>query len=155
MSLFSVTWDGWRGSLDGRPTMWIKTLLAFRGFKLDLHKMVAPDDAGCYHTHPAKAVRLVLWGGYWEEIHTECACSDPRPCEEASGDAGRCWSLSHQRWRPGRVGVVQPELCHRIASLFGRVSYSLWLRWPKSAEVQLRGYGWARQVAGVREDSNG
>lgn len=120
-----MKWDEWRGSQDGRPTMWIRCLVAWRGFRIDLHKFIAADERGCFHTHPAKAWRLILWGGYVEQL-----------------ESGR-----YRIWRPWMAGFVRPELSHRIALLWnGRVSYSLWIRWPKSAEVQLRGDGW-HQIA--------
>jgi hypothetical protein len=126
MNLTSFTWDEWRGSLDGRPTMWIKRLAAWRGWCLDLHKFVATDDPGCWHTHPAYALRIVLWGGYVEDLQSQ----PPRT------------------WWPGRFGIVPPGLSHRISSLInGRVSYSLWLRGPKCAEVEIRGGGWAQQAS--------
>ena len=127
-------WHEWRGSLDGRPTMWIRRLLAFRGCRLDLHKMVGADDAECFHTHPARAVRLVLWGGYVEQT----------------------WEGRWRFWFPGRVGIVRPDLCHRIAGLRnGRVSYSLWLRFPKCARVDLRGTGWDDQRAAMAARQQG
>lgn len=120
-----IHWDEWRGSLDGRPTLWVKHLFCRRGRHVDIHKMIAVDDPKCFHTHPAYAVRVILWGGYVEEtedgaLHT---------------------------WRPGMVGIVAPALCHRIAELRnGRVSYSLWIRFRKRAQVQARGNGWHLQA---------
>lgn len=120
----AMQYDEWRGSLDGRPTLWVKRFLSWRGWRVDLHKMVGADDADCFHTHPATAFRLVLWGGYVEEI-----------------EDGR-WRF----WFPGRFGIVRPALCHRIAGLRnGRASFSLWIRAPKSAAVELRGDGWKQQ----------
>lgn len=116
-------WDEWRGDFDGRVVMQIKHLVSWRGFKLDLHRFVAADAPGCRHTHPAKALRLVIWGGYVEEV------------EVGQG-------LELRTCRPLHASIVQPELCHRVASLLGRVSYSLWLRWPKTHEIELRGEGW-------------
>lgn len=116
-----MDWDEWRGSLDGRPTIWLKRLLSWRGRRVDLHKMVGKDDAGCFHTHPAYAVRVVLWGGYVEE--TERA--------------------EYRTWFPGMIGLVRPTFAHRVAGLRnGRTSYSLWLRGKKRAPVCLRGPGW-------------
>ncbi len=116
-----MKWDEWRGSLDGRPVFWTKHLLCAFGCYVDLHKMVAPDDPGCFHTHPAYAVRFILWGGYVEHIE------------------GDSW----KEWKPGMIGLVKPSLCHRIESfLNGRVSYSLWVRFRKVLNVELRGDGW-------------
>lgn len=119
-----IEWDEWRGSMDGRPTLWVRHLICGRGRHVDLHKMVAVDDSLCFHTHPALAFRLVLWGGYIEEME----------------DGER------RTWFPGRFGLVRPSCSHRVAKLLnGRVSYSLWVRFRKTAKVELRGAGWALQ----------
>jgi hypothetical protein len=119
-----MRWDGWRGSLDGRPTLWEKHLWSCFGCRVDLHKMVAKDDSECFHTHPAYAIRFIIWGGYVEEL--ECG--------------------GHRMWRPGMIGVVTPSLSHRVAGLRnGRASYSIWIRLRKRAAVQLRGAGWLLQ----------
>jgi hypothetical protein len=147
-------WHEWRGSLDGRPTMYIKRLLQLpfwrRAGKLlscrvDLHKFVAADDEGCFHTHPAYAIRLVLWGGYVEQ-----AAHD----DQESG----VLRTEHVWWEPGDIGLVRPELAHRVARLLkGRASYSLWLRGPICADVKLVGDGWAKQkrtAAGLGDPYN-
>jgi len=116
-----IEWDEWIGSLDGRVTMWVKHLLCGAGWHVDLHQMIAADDAECFHTHPAFALRLVLWGGYVEETEQHRWCT----------------------WWPGRVGLIVPSFSHRIGGLRnGRRSYSLWIRGPKVAAVELRGAGW-------------
>lgn len=116
----------WRGNLDGRPTFWAKRLLQAWGCRISLHRMVAADDPGCFHTHPAWAVRIVIAGGYVEEFLT----GRQRSC------------------RAGLVGIVRPSLCHRIDRLMnGRVSYSLWIRGPKCARINLRGPGWPSSLA--------
>lgn len=129
-------WDEWRGSLDGRPTFWLKRLLyipvwrkagKWLGCRVDLHKFIDADDAECFHSHPAYAIRIVLWGGYVEE--------------ERSG-------MLHV-WKPGMVGLVRPEFAHRVSGLLnGRVSYSLWLRGPICAPVKLLGDGWPQEYRG-------
>lgn len=116
-----MRWDEWRGAMDGRPTLWVKHLLCRFGRHVDIHKMVAADDEGCFHTHPAYAVRFILWGGYAEELENGIIVT----------------------WKPGRIGIVRPECSHRIAWLRnGRSSYSLWIRFRKRAKVYLRGNGW-------------
>lgn len=113
-----IRWDEWRGSIDGRPSMLVKKLIDWRGRRVDLHKFIRPDDPGCQHTHSAAAIRIVLWGGYVEEL--------------------RDGSL--RTLRPGHIGIVRPELCHRIALLLnGRCSYSLWLRGRKTAKAEIVG----------------
>ena len=121
-----IDWDEWRGSLDGRATLWVKHVFCRWGRHIDLHKMVRADDPECFHTHPALAFRLVLWGGYVEEI-----------------EGGK-----HRLWFPGRFGLVRPNLSHRVAGLRnGKFSLSLWVRFRKTQTVKLRGRGWANQEA--------
>lgn len=129
-------WDEWRGSLDGRPTMFIKRLVKipvwrrngkWLSIRLDLHKFVRADDAGCFHTHPAWAIRVPFWGGYSEEIF--------------KGGMGGFYKV----WLPLDIGIVSPKFAHRVSGLLnGRVSYSLWLRGPICADVELVGEGWPK-----------
>jgi PAS domain-containing protein len=117
-----VPMGDWRGNLDGRPTFWTRTLLEAFGWRVSLHRMVATDDADCFHTHPAFALRIVLEGGYAEQL----------------------LDGTEVEWRPGMVGIVRPSLAHRISRLRnGRVSYSLWIRGPKRAPILLKGDGWS------------
>lgn len=120
-----MKWDEWIGSLDGRPTMWTKNLVRAFGCRVDLHKMVGPDDPGCFHTHPAHALRLVLRGGYLEEV----------------------FGRGLVRWAPGSIGLVRPTLAHRVDRLPRGVSYSLWIRFRKTHKIKLVGSGWAEQRA--------
>jgi hypothetical protein len=113
-----IHFDEWRGSFDGRPALWIKKLVRGFGCVIQLHKFVRADDPGCFHTHPAWAVRIIVWGGYVEEL--------------------RDGSLVE--WSPGRVGIVAPHLEHRIDRLLnGQSSWSLWVRGPKIAPIHIRG----------------
>jgi len=118
-------WDDWRGDLAGTPTMFIWHLASFRGYRLDLHKFVGLDGWGCFHTHPATAVRVVLRGGYIEEVEIP---------------EGHRREFKHVA--AGSISLVRPELAHRIHWLPHGVSWSLWLRGPKTHETQLRGPGW-------------
>lgn len=120
-------WQEWRGSMDGRPSMFIRNLFSFRGYKLDLHKMVRADDPTCFHTHPAKAIRFILWGGYTEQILINIFDSKDRH------------SYSKKQWIIGDIGIVRPDLCHRIDSLHKQVSYSLWFRFPKTHSIHIEG----------------
>jgi hypothetical protein len=118
----NIHWDEWRGSNDGRPAMYIKRLFERWGYRIDLHKFVRADDEGCFHTHPATAVRIVLWGGYVEQVETNLGFYKWRRC------------------RSGFVGIVRPSHCHRISKLInGRNSYSLWLRGRVTAKIEIRG----------------
>lgn len=119
-----MRWDEWRGSMDGRPTLWVRHLLCGFGYHVDLHKMVAADDPACFHSHPAYAVRIILRGGYVEELENGARIT----------------------WLPGMIDLVRPSLSHRVAKLInGRVSYSLWIRFRKRAKVILTGDGWQKQ----------
>ena len=120
MKLPSINWDEWRGTLDGQEVMLIKQLFAWKGWRIDLHGFVGSDLPGCFHTHPAWAFRLILWGGYIEELE--------------SGE--------RRLWFPGRFGFVSPRLSHRVATPIYTRAYTLWIRSPKKHEVQLRGGGW-------------
>jgi len=119
-----LQWTEWRSDFDGKVTMQIMPLLRWRGRRIDLHRMVGVDSSECFHTHPARAIRIVLWGGYDEEIHAGGNSRLRRSCE------------------PGLVGLVLPDLAHRISRLHGRVSYSLWLRGRKTDPIWLVGAGW-------------
>lgn len=125
-------WDYWIGHSNSGPVvMHIKKLcrIPFTGWQIHLHKMVAADMVDCHHTHPAFAVRFVLWGGYVEEVHTDL--SDIAP-----------WFV---HWKPGSFGIIRPEFAHRIHALYRKTSWSLWLRGPIIAEIELVGRGWQRQ----------
>lgn len=126
-----MTWDEWRGSMDGRPAMWIKRLVKAFGCRIDLHKFIRADDDDCFHTHPAYCVRIILWGGYVEEIWSGS--------ENGAGFAG---GGVYRTWFPGDIGLVRPEFCHRVQGLVKGPSYSLWLRGPTHHSIELRGAGW-------------
>ncbi|KZL18352.1 hypothetical protein [Pseudovibrio sp. Ad37] len=108
-----------RGSSEEVPTLMIKRLGSLFGCKVQLHKFIREDNAECFHTHLAWAIRIVLRGGYIEEL--------------GNGEL--------REWKPGNVGLVRPELEHRIHALRnGLFSYSLWLRGPKVRSIKLRGF---------------
>jgi hypothetical protein len=116
-----MKWDFQVGNTPDDPVFFIKNLLHWRGRRLDLHMMVKADGPRRYHTHPSYAVRIVVWGGYVEEMEDG----------------------TKRTWRPGRVGLVRPELSHRIDSLMnGRRSLSLWIRGRITHDIELRGDGW-------------
>lgn len=115
-----ITLTEWIGTVDGRATLWKRDLLAWAGWRVTLHRIVGADDPGCFHTHPATALRVILAGGYVEQL------------ESGKGRA----------WLPGRFGIVRPALSHRIAALIDGHSYSLWIRGPRRAPIELRGSGW-------------
>lgn len=119
-------YDAWVGRFDGTKTMLIRHLFHFRGCRIDLHRMVNTDMPACYHTHPAWAVRIILSGGYVEEM--------------VDG--------TRKTWRPGMVGIVAPALAHRVHALLNGIeSRSLWFRAPKRHPIHLIGGGWDRERA--------
>ena len=121
---FTLRWPEWTGSVDGKITMLTRRIAKVRGRNADLHKFVGTDEPACYHSHPATALRVVLWGGYVEQM------SDG----------------TLRTWRPGMFGIVRPHHAHRIHSLLnGHSSYSLWLRGPRTHDIKLIGNGWQAQ----------
>lgn len=124
-----MNWDAWVGHPDGTIVMLIKNLLAFRGRRVQAHRMIAADLPGCYHTHPAFAIRIVLWHGYVEEVY------------DISN--GRTHT---KRWRPGMIGLVRPSLAHRIAELPSGPNVSLWLRGRVRYPIMLMGDGWPPEM---------
>lgn len=123
-----VRFTSWRGNLEGRATLWVRSILSAFGRRLDLHAIVAADDQHCFHSHPAFALRIILAGGYIEEL----------------SDGQR------RQWRPGMVGLIRPTDVHRIDEVTnGRVSYSLWIRGRKRARVRLIGSGWPEHLRGA------
>lgn len=98
----------------GMSVFSIMNLVKFRGWTVRLHRFEHPDDPGCFHSHPAVAYRLILWGGYVEETPDG----------------------AHKSWRPLMLGRVDPDFVHRIHSLRnGRTSITLWVRGPITHKV--------------------
>ena len=127
---FNMKWHEWRYNKDeGKPVFFIKHLVNLFGCRINLHKIVDVDDADCYHTHPAKAIRIILWGGYYEHEFEQC----------------EGYEVIHlHQWSPRRFGIVKPEYCHRISTLLKGPSYSLWIRFRKTTEIKLVGSGWGK-----------
>lgn len=102
---------------DGRPVFSSYSINRML-FSLGVHVFVDGDEPECFHSHPAWAFRLVLWGGYVEEVQ------EPR----------------HKRiWFPGRFGLVRPDFVHRIDRLLFKRSVSLWIRGPVVARIKTYG----------------
>lgn len=110
---------------SGAPVMQIKHLLKVYGCRADLHHMIRADERDCFHTHPAFAIRVVLAGGYVEEVYP---------------------GGHFQAWAPGDIGIIKPDFCHRIEYVTDQTkgSYSLWLRGRITHDVELYGRGWER-----------
>lgn len=99
----------------GENVFFIRNLFKFRGWRVRLHKFTHADDPGCFHSHPAVAYRLVLWGGYIEEMEF--------------GTMRRCGI--------GFFSKIEPDFVHRIHELLNnRVSISLWIRGPITHQVR-------------------
>ena len=117
-------WDEYFSAREGLYTLLVKRCLGLCGRRIDLHKMTAADDPECFHTHPANAIRIILWGGYVEEV--------------PHGPGRRL-----RKWLPGMAGLIRPEFTHRVHRLCnGDSSYSLWLRGKVTHPVRLIGRGW-------------
>ena len=99
-------------------------------FAIGFHVFHQADDTGFFHTHPGWALRLVLWGGYVEEV-----------VRDRSDWLGLCADqvLKTRYFFPGRFGLVAPSTEHRIDRLlFGKTSVSLWVRGPIVAKIKTR-----------------
>ena len=112
----------WIGRPGGEPVLFeFKVLKIGRLLAVKLHWFVDGDAPGCFHTHPAWALRLVLDGHYREEM-----------------EDGR-----RRDWRPYRCGLVRPRDCHRVyLPTTSRGALTLWITGPKVAPIYLRGPGW-------------
>ncbi len=128
----NINGDKWQGDFDGNVTMLTKHLVHLFGCRVDVHKFVGVDAEGCFHTHPALAVRVVLWGGYVEQLE----------------------SGFYRAWRMFDIGLVRPELSHRVALRLGQGPvYTLWIRGrTHGRKAQLRGSGWPKDIM---EKNNG
>jgi hypothetical protein len=149
-----MKWDEWRGSkwddeqMKWLPTFYSKTFFRMFGWKFCLHKFVAADEPDCFHTHPANAIRIVLWGGYEEEVWYD----EPRDVEAGTELVeGRVFRKTKRTQRErfrvpaGYTGLVRPAFAHRIHKLSnGKVSYSLWLRFKITHDVHMVGPGWGK-----------
>jgi hypothetical protein len=87
-------------------------------YSLKVHHILRPDSDRCEHDHPWAMWRVILWGGYVEQIHGELYPRKPwRP------------------WAPWRVYYSGPEFRHRITEfLNGKDSWSLVLCGPAQRE---------------------
>jgi hypothetical protein len=115
-----MKWDYfiWNKHKPGDPVFAIKTLFRLNGWSFRIHKFYQADEPGCFHSHPAVAYRVILWGGYIEETE--------------HGDK--------IAWRPGMFGKIVPNFVHRIHALRnGRSSVSLWIRGPITHDIETTG----------------
>lgn len=122
-----LKWDGWRGSGD-KPVLLYKHLFKIGKWQVDLHKMIDVDEHACYHSHPAWAYRIILWGWYEEVIVEE--------------DPPGIWTIRDIKiWKTFGHGWVPPTHVHNIYRC--KVpTYTLWIRGPKTHKIKLIGSGW-------------
>lgn len=125
-------WDKLRAFEIRRPdggkifTSWS---VATKWFAFGFHVFEGADEEGCFHTHPAWAFRLVLWGGYVEEAYIK----------RHLYPNGHHYVLKKRWFFPGRFGIVAPHFEHRIDRLLFKRSVSLWVRGPIKFEILTRG----------------
>lgn len=118
MSYFK--WVLGKGSIPGTPIMYTMRLFKTKRLGIDLHKIVHADAIDCFHTHPYRAIRIVLWGGYVEQMET---------------------GIKLIRL-PRYIGMINPASCHRIHSLLRGPSYTLWIKGRATHNAEMRGEGW-------------
>lgn len=104
---------------EGGDDVYLEKYLLFQsragrdGFRVHLHRFLRPDKDREVHSHPwAWAWSLVLCGGY---------------LEERRGDADRLEAIAR---RPGSVYPVWPDTYHRVARLFQRDCWTLFVSGP-------------------------
>lgn len=117
-------------------------LLNFRGWNIVLHRFVGADAPGCFHTHPAKTFRFILWGGYVEEIPVEDYANIRdvmKRGDKIDYDATTKRFTLKRTWKPLRFGIVRPEFEHRVHSLRRKSSWTFWVRSPVTHEITTRG----------------
>lgn len=103
--------------------------LACKSFAIGFHVFEDGDEEGCFHSHPAWAFRLVLWGGYVEEAYVK----------RNLYPSGYHHVLKKRTFFPGRFGFVAPDFEHRIDRLLFKRSVSLWVRGPLKWDILTRG----------------
>lgn len=82
------------------------------GLSLKLHLILRPDDDRCAHDHPWWFVRIILWGGYWEEWSRDSGDSDDR-----LRIIGRSHRKPWRPWAPWRFYYCGHDFSHRITEL--------------------------------------
>ena len=115
--------DGWRGTDEKNPTFEYKTILENKFICVKLHRIFAPDREDCFHSHPYPSTRVVLKGGYVEEMPDRTR---------------RILTVGYQ-------DLLQPNFAHRLDALAEDESVSLWItyKYPNQKHVtHLIGKGW-------------
>ncbi|MGE0757062.1 MAG: hypothetical protein AB7F89_01005 [Pirellulaceae bacterium] len=89
------------------------------GYSLKLHLILRTDDNRCAHDHPWNFLRVILWGGYYEQ----CDPHQPPVLRKP-------W----RPWAPWRLYWCGRKFRHRITSLPHGSSCTLVLAGPRERE---------------------
>jgi len=119
--------------LDGPEedaVLFVWNLVCFRGHRLDLHWIKKSDRRNFYHSHPARAYRIILARGYVEQKVYRGGI-DPHTI---------CDGTTFLSWRPGCRGWVEPDYIHRIDYVPKGGSWSLWFRGRITHEIKVGGF---------------
>lgn len=96
------------------------------GLSLKLHLILRPDDDRCSHDHPWWFVRIILWGGYWEEWSLNA------PYENNTKQPSMVFRKPWRPWAPWRIYFCGLRFRHRITDLPRGRSWTLVLCGPRS-----------------------
>jgi hypothetical protein len=103
--------------LNGENTYMRRWGIELFGYKIKLHQILMPDDDRCQHDHPYWMFRVILWGGYVEEIDCPGLC--------------RC----NLELKPGHMSFCPATYTHRITKLRnGHSSWSFVIAGPETRE---------------------
>ncbi|WP_425618078.1 hypothetical protein NA78x_001771 [Anatilimnocola sp. NA78] len=111
-----------------RWSMWLPF-----GCSLKLHQIVRPDDDRCMHDHPWWFLRIILWGGYTEDVRHAFELNETAWMLDVYTET--CVRKPWRPWAPWRIYWCPSNFAHRITKLTnGRSSWSLVLCGPRSQE---------------------
>lgn len=110
------------------------------GWSIKLHQILRPDDDRCVHDHPWVMIRVILWGGYVEQIG-ELQHGDLIAFRTRSRIVGHMlrtepplFGIRHLKpwrpWAPWRVYYCDLKFRHRITHLPRGQSWTLALCGP-------------------------
>lgn len=99
------------------------------GMSLKVHQILRVDDDRCPHDHPWWFLRIILWGGYWEEWADES--DDP---DDRLDRCGRSFRKPWRPWAPWRIYFCGTRFRHRITDLPRGQSWTLALCGPRIRE---------------------
>lgn len=120
---FSYKEIGWK---DIGETFYRWTLFTFRGYKIFLHKLDAPNWHPQCHDHPWDFWAFIIWPGYWEKL-------DPKQKLKNTGQ--HCGGNVY--WRRPLTILYRPAASkHNVITPIGTPNWSLVIVTPKK-----RGWG--------------